>query len=124
MNMKKLVRHVITALVLCTVSIGFASPTPTPSPHKPQRKPEKIDESDKPPFIGMTKAQAIARYGQPKKHTLTDEGEQWLYILNYGEVIGKAFIPFNFHHTPLRTGVLIFSPAGKVKKFTWDIPTD
>jgi hypothetical protein len=124
MNMNKPTLYIISAFFLCAMSIGFASPTPTPTPPKTPRKPAKIDESDKPPFIGMTKAQAIARYGKPKKHTLTDEGEQWLYILNYGEVLGKAFIPFNFHHTPLRTGVLIFSPAGKVKKFNWDIPTD
>lgn len=84
---------------------------------------KKEDESEKPPFVGMTKAQALARYGEPKQHTLTDKGEQWVYILNYGEVIGKAFIPFNFKGTPIRTGVLTFGPNGRVKEFRWDTPT-
>jgi hypothetical protein len=120
--MKIISLHVIIAL-LCGMSAISASPTPSPT--KPPRKSEKkIDEPDKPPFIGMTKAQALSRYGQPKKRTITDEGEQWIYVLNYGEVIGKAFIPFNFHATPVRTGVLIFGPNGKVKKFHWDAPTD
>jgi len=44
----------------------------------------------------MTKAQALNRYGQPKKQTVTDEGEQWIYILNYGEVIGESVHPFQF----------------------------
>ena len=71
----------------------------------------------------MTKAQALARYGEPRKHSVTDEGENWIYVLNAGEVIGKAFIPFNFHTTPVRVGVLIFGVNGKVKKFRWDTPT-
>jgi hypothetical protein len=40
-----------------------------------------------------------------------------------GEMIGKAFIPFNFKPTLARTGVLIFGPNGKVKKFVWDAET-
>jgi hypothetical protein len=80
-------------------------------------------EAEKPPFIGMTKAQALARYGEPKKHTITDEGEQWVYILNFGEVMGKALIPFNFKVTPIRTGLIVFGPDGRVKKFNWDTET-
>ncbi|MEO8439264.1 MAG: hypothetical protein ABI540_03480 [Spartobacteria bacterium] len=71
----------------------------------------------------MTKHEALARYGEPKKRTVTDEGESWIYLLNMGEVIGKAFIPFNFNPTMARTGVLIFAPDGRVSKFTWDAPT-
>lgn len=80
-------------------------------------------EAETPPFIGMTKAQALARYGKPKKQTATEEGEQWVYILNYGEVIGKAFIPFNFKPTMVRTGVLTFGTDDRVKKFIWDKET-
>jgi hypothetical protein len=80
-------------------------------------------DAETPPFIGMTKAQALARYGEPKKHTLTDEGEQWVYVLNFGEVLGRAFIPFNFKPTMVRTGVLIFDANGRVKKFNWDKET-
>jgi hypothetical protein len=120
--MKMFPLYILGALLLCATSISSASPSP--SPRKSPRKPAKVDESDKPPFVGMTKAQALNRYGQPKKQTVTDEGEQWIYILNYGEVVGKAFIPFNFHVTPIRTGLLIFGPDGRVKKFTWDTATD
>lgn len=80
-------------------------------------------EAEKPPFIGMTKAEALALYGHPKKQTMTDEGENWVYILNIGEVIGKAMIPFNFKPPMPRTGTLIFGPDGRVKKFNWDMPT-
>src|SRR3954454_23796419 len=80
-------------------------------------------EAEIPPFIGMTKAQALARYGEPKKRTITDEGENWIYLLNFGEMIGKALIPFNFKPTIPRTGVLIFGADGRVKKFNWDKET-
>ncbi len=102
-----------------------AHPTATPKAKPPKQKIGDISnpEAETPPFIGMTKAQALARYGEPKKHTLTDEGEQWVYLLNFGEILGKAFIPFNFKGTVPRTGVLVFGPDGRVKKFTWDTPT-
>jgi hypothetical protein len=114
----------MTVLLLCAVTVETVSASPSPSPTAPPRKSKKVDESEKPPFIGMTKAQTLARYGQPKKRTITSQGEHWLYFLNYGEVLGKAFIPFNFHHTPLRTAVLIFGADGKVNNFTWDAETD
>src|SRR4051812_25645849 len=90
-----------------------ARPTPTPTPTKRATPKPKIGdisnpEAERPPFVGMTKDQALQRYGKPKKHTVTEEGEQWVYILNMGEIIGKAFIPFNFKPTIPRTGVLIF----------------
>lgn len=98
--------------------------TPTALAKDLPRRAKKADQSEKPPFVGMTKAQALARYGEPKKHTVADEGEQWVYVLNMGEVIGKAFNPFNFKPTLVRTGVLIFGGDGKVKKFTWDAETN
>jgi hypothetical protein len=107
------------------LTIAAASPTPTPSPRRvspPPKKPGKIDESDKPPFIGMTKAQALARYGKPKQKTSTEEGEQWTYVLNFGEFMGKHMIPFFFSTQGIRVGVLIFDQEGKVKKFRWDTP--
>lgn len=117
-----------TALIISIAFAFGASATTSALAKDPPRRGRVGDisnpEAEKPPFVGMTKAQAFARYGEPKKHTVTDEGEQWTYILNSGEVIGKAFIPFNFKHTPIRTGVLIFSPEGKVKKFTWDAETN
>ena len=92
-------------------------PTPRPTPRVGNIS---NPEAEKLPFVGMTKTQALARYGKPKRNTVTEEGEQWVYILNMGEVIGKAFIPFNFKPTIPRTGVLTFGPDGTVKKFTWD----
>ena len=111
----------VVALSL-TAGASFAKPTPTPRPRPNQPRVGDISnpEAERPPFVGMTKAQALARYGKPKKHTVTDEGEQWVYVLNMGEVIGKAFIPFNFKPTLVRTGVLIFGADARVKKFTWD----
>jgi hypothetical protein len=103
---------------------GCATQAPRSSTSRPQQRVAKVDEEDKPPFIGMTKAQAIARYGQPKKQTVTDEGEAWTYVLNMGEFIGKHMIPFYFSETQIRTGVLIFGPDGTVKKFHWDTPTE
>jgi len=109
------------------VTIAPARVTPSPKTVRrpaPRPKPRVGDisnpEAEKPPFVGMTKDQALARYGRPKKRTVTEEGEQWVYVLNMGEIIGKAFIPFNFKPTLPRTGVLIFGPDGTVKKFTWD----
>jgi hypothetical protein len=84
----------------------------------------KVDESDKPPFIGMTKTQALARYGNPNHKTSTEQGETWMYILNMGQFVGKHMIPFFFSTQTLRTGVLIFNQAGRVKTFRWDTPED
>lgn len=109
-------------LIIALAMAGCA--TPAPSTPQSKQKTQAVDESEKPPFIGMSKAQVLARYGEPKKHTITDEGEQWVYLLNFGEVMGRALIPFNFSPTPIRTGVIVFGPDGRVKKFNWDTPTD
>lgn len=118
----KLFLSVFAAAALAACS---TQPSTTARTTKPPAKVGDISnpEAETPPFIGMTKAQALARYGEPKKHTLTDEGENWVYILNMGEVIGKAMIPFNFRQPAVRTGVLIFGADGRVKKFNWDKDT-
>jgi hypothetical protein len=109
----------IAALLLCGYACINAFPTPVPRrpPHA-----KKVDESDKPPFIGMTQAQAQARYGNPNHKTSTEAGEQWTYILNMGQFIGKHMIPFFFSTQTLRTGILTFSQDGRVKTFKWDVP--
>ncbi len=117
-------KFTIVLISALAMSSSLAKPTPTPRPRKPRVGDISNPEAERAPFVGMTKAQALARSGEPKKHTVTDEGEQWVYILNTGEVIGKAFIPFNFKPTPVRTGVLTFGPNGKVKKFAWDAETN
>jgi hypothetical protein len=119
-EMKTVLIIAIGAGLLLPSALARPTPTPKPRPRKPAVGDISNPEAERPPFVGMTKAQALARYGKPKKHTVTDEGEQWVYLLNMGEMIGKAFIPFNFKPTIARTGVLIFGPDEKVKKFTWD----
>lgn len=116
----------ISIIIAAALLASCATTATTQSTTKPKPKIGDISnpEAETPPFIGMTKEQALARYGEPKKHTITDEGEQWVYLLNFGEMIGKAFIPFNFKPTVPRTGVLTFGPDGRVKKFIWDKETN
>ena len=83
-----------------------------------------MDEAAKPPFVGMTQQQALARYGEPRTRAVTAKGEQWAYLLNYGEVVGSALIPFNFKPTAARVGVLSFGPDRKVREFRWDAETN
>lgn len=118
--MKTITLFIMSALLLA----GCASSATTGAPRTADRKtaPKKIAEEDKPPFIGMTKAEALARYGEPKKRTVTEEGEQWIYWLNFGSVVAKHMIPFFFSEEQVRIGVLIFGPDGTVKKFNWDAP--
>ncbi len=115
-----------TALTLLTITLVLAGCVTQPAAQQnTQARAGDISnpEAEQRPFVGMTKAQALARYGQPKKQTITDEGEQWVYVLNTGEMIGKAFIPFNFKPTIPRTGVLTFGADGRVTKFNWDAET-
>lgn len=105
----------ILGLVIALALTGCAS-----TPQQRQEEARQEAESAKPPFVGMTKDQAIARYGEPKVKTMTDEGEQWTYLLNMGEFIGKHMIPFNFNTDPVRTAVLTFDATGRVKTFRWD----
>lgn len=118
-----------TPCIIIAVALLAGCATPPASTPPAKTKPGTVGdmsnpEAENPPFIGMTKAQALARYGEPKKRTLTDEGENWVYLLNLGEVFGKALIPFNFKPTQIRTSVLIFGPDGRVKKFNWDTPAE
>ncbi len=116
--------HSLVALLVLAFVVGASSSLADPPKRGANRShAKKQDESDKPPFVGMSRAQALARYGEPKTRSITDKGEVWVYLLNYGEVIGKAFIPFNFKPTPIRTGVLTFGDDGKVKEFRWDAET-
>ena len=117
--------HLALTLLIGTALMCAGCANEQPQTAASGTKPKNADEireaeENKPPFIGMTKAQALARYGEPKQQTVTDEGEQWTYLLNFGEVMGKALIPFNFKPTTIRTGTLTFGPDGKVKKFRWD----
>ncbi len=86
---------------------------------KPQDDPDKKD-STKPPFKGMTKAQALHFYGEPDSVGHRDGEELWTYVLNRGENYAKSFVPFNFNNK-LRYRLLTFKD-GKVVEFRWDAP--
>ena len=113
----------VTALLLVIAAMVSASPIPTAAGKSPPRRQSasKIDESDKPPFVGMTKAEAVARYGNANQKFSTDQGEIWIYILNLGQFIGKQMAP---PILDLRTGTLLFGQDGRVKEFRWDTPED
>jgi hypothetical protein len=87
---------------------------------KPDTSDEDKKDSIKPPFNGMTTAQARHFYGDPDSVGHRDGEELWTYVLNAGETISKSFIPFNFSNK-LRYRLLTFKD-GKVVKFHWDPP--
>ena len=89
---------------------------------KPAKETDDDDKKDstKPPFNGMTTAQALHFYGKPDSVGHRDGEELWTYVLNRGENFGKSFIPFNFNNK-LRYRLLTFK-SGKVVKFRWDAP--
>ncbi len=86
---------------------------------KPQDDEDKKD-STKPPFKGMTKAQALKAYGEPDSIGHRDGTELWTYVLNRGENMAKFYIPFNFNNK-VRYRLLTFKD-GKVITFRWDAP--
>jgi hypothetical protein len=81
---------------------------------------EDKKDSTKPPFIGMTKAQARHYYGEPDSIGHRNGEELWTYVLNRAESFGKSFIPFDFKNH-LRYRLLTFK-GDKVTKFQWDPP--
>ena len=87
---------------------------------KPESGDDKKD-STKPPFKGMTKAQAQHFYGDPDSIGHRDGEELWTYVLNRGEALSKSFIPFNFNDK-VRYRLLTFKD-GKVVDFRWDAPS-
>ena len=77
-------------------------------------------DSTKPPFQGMTKAQARQAYGEPDSVGHRDGEELWTYVLNRGENYAKSLIPFG-PSSKLRYRLLTFKD-GKVVDFHWDAP--
>jgi hypothetical protein len=113
------IKVILLAAVVCLT--GCATP-PVPPPATKAVKSQSsqgdisFEEAIQPPFIGMTKAQALARYGNPTTHTLRDDGERWGYF-GYSRDSGELPLKPGF----LRTGALFFGPDGKVKQFSWGI---
>jgi hypothetical protein len=117
-------------LLLCSLLLPVAAirspgavPAPFPAPAvygKPDTADDDKKDSTKPPFNGMTTAQARHFYGDPDSIGHRDGQELWTYVLNAGETISKSFIPFNFNNK-LRYRLLTFKD-GKVVNFHWDPP--
>jgi hypothetical protein len=63
----------IATALLTGCSSQTSNPRSTATPPPAKVGDISNPEAETPPFLGMTKAQALARYGEPKKHTLTDE---------------------------------------------------
>ena len=117
-----MVRPRILALLLACVLVGLTLPACSSNDQSAQARAAaqaRDDESDRPPYVGMSKEEALQRYGRPKSIVLTDMGERWTYFLNEGEVYGKSLIPFYIPPRP-RLGFLFFSEKGRVREFHWD----
>ena len=115
MKMKFILFAAIFGLTSCATP-PVPAPTASAAPTKVSQKRDiSFEASKQRPFIGMTKAQALACYGTPKTRTLTDEGERWGY---FGYSRNLSEVPFKPRF--LRTGTLFFGPDGKVKQFSWD----
>ena len=96
------------------------APTPAHVAGKPKDDDDDKKDSTKPPFKGMTKAQAMHFYGEPDSVGHRDGRELWTYVLNRGENYARSFIPFNFNNK-MRYRLLTFQ-GDKVVEFHWDKP--
>ena len=94
---------------LCLVgwTVSAAAQNPLTKPPKP------------PPRRGMSKAQVLARYGEPRHHAVLDGAEVWYYRVKFNEVYGRAFVPFEFSSENVVLGKIFFNPAGKIARFDW-----
>ncbi|HEY2712119.1 MAG TPA: hypothetical protein VGI60_06355 [Chthoniobacterales bacterium] len=107
-------------LQLAVVLPRTASAKEPPAKSSKAKNDDDKKDSTKPPFNGMTKAQAIHYYGEPDSIGHREGEELWTYVLNRGESIGKSFIPF-YYKNKLRYRLLTFK-GDKVVKFHWDPP--
>jgi outer membrane protein assembly factor BamE (lipoprotein component of BamABCDE complex) len=94
--------------------------TTTTTSHQKKNDDDDVDhDMASPPHVGMTKAQVLAKYGQPHERQVTDYGENWSYVLNAAAVGLSGLNPFGSGATEIRIGVLIFGKDGRVTSFTW-----
>lgn len=107
-------------LLLALMLAGCASPRPAAALRSPAARAAEASRFAEAPFVGMTKAQAAARYGKPNRRVLTEQGEQWSYALNRSEVLAKTINPLSLTVPKHRSGILLFDANGKVKRFAWE----
>jgi len=121
MKFSRLLVLPLLALPLTTWTPRCTSAAPPPATFSDKAKSDDDrKDSTKPPFKGMTKAQALHYYGEPDSVGHRDGEELWTYVLNRGESYGKSFIPFYFKNK-LRYRLLTFKDR-KVLRFHWDPP--
>lgn len=112
----KTVLAIIMALTLASCAASRRADAPSAS----QTRADDGHRFEKPPVVGMTRAQALARYGKPRRRVLTEQGERWYYVLNRSEVVGKTLNPLSLTIPKYRVGVLLFGSNAKVKRFAWE----
>lgn len=117
----RLLLLIITAQILA-IELPFQVQANEPASQSEKTKKDGEDKKDstKPPFVGMTKTQALHYYGEPDSIGHRNGEELWTYVLNRAESFGKSFIPFDFKNH-LRYRLLTFK-GDKVTKFRWDPP--
>ena len=115
----------LLALIVATLTLITELPAQLRAKEPPTKSDQARDDEDKkdstkPPFVGMTKAQARHYYGEPDSIGHRNGEELWTYVLNRAESFGKSFIPFDFKNH-MRYRLLTFK-NDKVNKFHWDPP--
>lgn len=96
----------ILLCVLALCPVGRAANTVS-APSKPR------------PFVGMTRAQALKLYGEPFQRGTVKEGERWVYQLKFGEVYGRARVPFADSSRNIFLGLITFDARGRVRTYDW-----
>ena len=93
---------------LCSGIAGANAHSSTMSPPK------------KPPFKGMTKAQAFTRYGEPFHQGHVDGRDVWYYHLKFDEVYGREFVPFAVSSDNVTLGEIAFDRNDRVAHYVWN----
>ena len=71
------------------------------------------------PHVGMTREEAHKVYGEPFQRVAVANGERWWYRLKFGEVYGRAWVPFMTNSDNVHLGNVEFGPNGRVRAFDW-----
>lgn len=72
-----------------------------------------------PPKRGMTMAQVLARYGEPRYRARLDGAPIWYYRIKFNQVYGRELVPFEFSSENVYTGEIVFGPNGKITRYNW-----
>ena len=110
--------------LILTVTAQVSPAAPAALNPLPLRRPESGAGSQKdftkPPFKGMTTAQARHFYGEPDSVGHRGGEELWTYVLNCGKIYDKSFTVFNLYNK-MRYRLLTFC-NGLITTFRWDPP--